>query len=444
MENLAENNPAVAEPASAQLPPSGGLQNGSTDNSNGNIQNGTHKKPEKFEAIPPTLTKYDVGWRRVVRNFSPSWFSVTMGTGIVSILLNFIPFHSHWLYILSIIFFILNTILFTLAFLTSLARYTLYPEIWSVMIRDPANSLFLGTIPMGFATLIEMWIFVCVPIWGDWAKTVAWALWMVDTVAAVWVTVSLSFLLMSQDHISSLDRITSAQLLPIAATIVAAGTGAEVAEILPNPHHAFGTVITCYILWGMSVPLAMIVLAIYYQRLAVHKLPPREIIVSCFLPLGPLGFGGYTIMYLGMVSRHLFPRTEIAMLGDPMAGSIVYILGFFIALIMWGFGLLWLCIALASIHQSRPFPFNMGWWGFTFPLGVFSASTIQIGLEMNSMFFKVLGTIFSTCVILLWVVVAAGTARGAWNGKLFFAPCLRNLKQKEDGSVEDSNVSKAA
>ena len=98
---------------------------------------------------------------------------------------------------------------------------------------------------------------------------------------------------MSRDHIKSLERITAAQLLPIAATIVAAGTGAEVAEILPNPQHALGTIMTCYIMWGMGVPLAMAVLVIYYERLAVHKLPPREVIVSCFLPLGPLGFGGY-------------------------------------------------------------------------------------------------------------------------------------------------------
>ena len=99
---------------------------------------------------------------------------------------------------------------------------------------------------------------------------------------------------MSRDHISSLERITAVQLLPIAATIVAAGTGAEVAEILPNPQHALWTIIVCYVLWGMGVPLAMMVLVMYYHRLAVHKLPPREVIVSCFLPLGPLGFGGYT------------------------------------------------------------------------------------------------------------------------------------------------------
>lgn len=124
-----------------------------------------------------------------------SWFSVTMGTGIVANLLEGMPYNAAWLYWLSIVFFVLNTILFTLAFLTSVVRYTLYPEIWGVMIRDPINSLFLGTIPMGFATLIEMWVSVCVPVWGPWAATFAWVLWMIDTVVAAAVTLSLSVLL---------------------------------------------------------------------------------------------------------------------------------------------------------------------------------------------------------------------------------------------------------
>lgn len=50
---------------------------------------------------------------------------------------------------------------------------------------------------------------------------------------------------------------------------------------------------------------------------------------------------------------------------------------------------------------------------------------------MPSLFFRVLGTIGAVAVVLLWIVVAAGTARGAWKGHLFNAPCLRNLKASE-------------
>lgn len=231
---------------------------------------------------------------------------------------------------------------------------------------------------------------------------------------------------MSASHQRSLDTITAAQLLPIAATIVAAGTGSEVAAIVPDSQRALGTLIACYVMWGMGVPMALSVLVIYYQRLALHKMPPREVIVSAFLPLGPLGFGGFTILQLGKVANDVFPVTESI---HPIAGQVAYVMGFFIALIMWGYGLVFFAFALASIYKSRPFPFNMGWWGFTFPLGVYSVSTLLIGELLPSLFFRVLGTIFGTAVIILWVVIALGTVRGAWSGVLFNAPCLANLKQ---------------
>lgn len=299
------------------------------------------------------------------------------------------------------------------------------------MIQDPNNSLFLSTIPMGFATLVVMIVNVCVPAWGEWTAYFAWALWILDAIVAVAVTVSLGILLMSAKNQRSLDTITAAQLLPIAATIVAVSTGAKVADALPNPQQALATLIVCYVLWGMSVPLAFTVLVIYYQRLALHKIPAREVIVSCFLPLGPLGYGGYAVLYLGRVAAKTFPKTGSI---DPTAGQFAYAAGFFVALIMWGWGLIWFTFALASIYKARPFPFNMGWWGFTFPLGVYSISTIYIGIELPSLFFRVLGTIFGTAVILLWIMLAIRTGIGAWEGHLFNAPCLANLKVEDQSA----------
>ncbi|KAF2228643.1 sulfite transporter Ssu2 [Viridothelium virens] len=438
LQKMASNNPAMTAPVSQSIP----LEHTQNRQAHHDIVQGfdfTGKQEVNISRKTTSkLTKYDIGWRRVVRNFTPSWFSVTMGTGIVSILLVSIPFQGSWLYWLSVAFFGLNAILFSAAFLVSFLRYTLYPEIWRVMIADSTNSLFLGTIPMGFATLVESWMSLCCPYWGPWSVTFAWVCWMIDTVAAVAVTVSLPTLLMSQSHQQSLDRITAAQLLPVAATIVASGAGAEIAGLLSNPDHALGTLLTSYVMWGMATPLAMTILVIYYQRLALHKLPPREVIVSVFLPLGPLGMGGYTILNLGQVASQVFPKVHLFE-SLQLAGDVAYVLGIFISLIMWGFGLIWFAFAIATIYQCRPFPFNMGWWGFTFPLGVYAASTIKFGVIMPSKFFKVLGTIFSVAVVLLWLVVAAGTARGAWSGQLFYAPCLANLPKEKIEPME-SNI----
>jgi tellurite resistance protein TehA-like permease len=93
-----------------------------------------------------------------------------MGTGIVSILLQSLSTtytrYDTALHILSIIFFLFNVLLFTLIFLISVLRYTLYPATWTLMIRHPVQSLFLGTLPMGFATIVNMFALVCVPRWG--------------------------------------------------------------------------------------------------------------------------------------------------------------------------------------------------------------------------------------------------------------------------------------
>lgn len=75
-----------------------------------------------------------------------------MGTGIVSILLHNLPYNAVWIQYISYIFFGLNILLFSLFTFISILRYTMYPEIWGVLIAHPAQSLFLGCFPMGFAS----------------------------------------------------------------------------------------------------------------------------------------------------------------------------------------------------------------------------------------------------------------------------------------------------
>ncbi|KAJ4362426.1 Plasma membrane sulfite pump involved in sulfite metabolism [Neocucurbitaria cava] len=226
---------------------------------------------------------------------------------------------------------------------------------------------------------------------------------------------------------------TAAWLLPIVACVVAAASGAVVASILPDPDHALITIITSYILWGMGVPLALVVMAMYFHRLAIYKLPPQEVIVSVFLPLGPMGQGGYAAMQLRIQASRVFPETKVL---HPMAGEILYVLGWITAMVLWGFGLVWGFFAVASISRSK-FPFNMGWWGFTFPIGVFTMSTISIASELKSPFFKVLGTIFATSVIVLWLVVAAGTIKNVLYGNLVDAPCLREMEKKANATAAE-------
>jgi len=315
-----------------------------------------------------------------------------MGTGVVSILLHNLPYNTIWIYWLSVTVFVLNVALFAIMFTLSLLRYALWPEIWPLMVQHPNQALFLGAVPMGFATIVNMVAFVCVPVWGRWAINLAWTLWIVDAIVSVAVAFYLPFVIMSGEEETKFSSMTALWLLPVVAPIVAAASAGVVAGVLTHPQHALWTVILGYVLWGIGVPMALFLLAIYFQRLALHKLPPREVIISVFIPIGPFGQGGYGIMTLGKVAMKVFPQTHTL---HELFGVILYNLGFIVALVMWAFGLVWFFFALATIYKSKRFPFNMGWWGFTFPIGVYAANTVVLGEEMPSRFFRILGTVCS-------------------------------------------------
>ncbi|KAK8060401.1 hypothetical protein PG996_010331 [Apiospora saccharicola] len=388
-----------------------------------------------------------------------------MGTGIVSILLHNLPYNTDWIRWISVGFFALNVLLMVAFTTISVARYVLYPEIFGVMIRHPTQSIFLGTFPMGLASesslpgdgnmygpfdmmhtdwlrkaIINMIVFVSVPAWGNWVAYLAWGLWWFDLAISLLCCVSLPFLVIHLGK-TNLASLTAALLLPIVPCVVAAASGGVVANVLPDPSHVRTTLIASYLSWGIGVFFSVLILAMYQVRLSNHALPPREAIVSVLLPVGPFGQGGFGIAKLTQVTRKLLlhgggtvmaatPQDYDTTYAEPL-GLLIEGLGACIALVMWGIGLIWLAYAVISIATTRNFPFNMGWWGFTFPLGVWVACTTELGALLNSTFFNVTAMIGSGCVFLLWLVVAACTAKQAISGEIFFAPCLKNLSGAE-------------
>lgn len=184
---------------------------------------------------------------------------------------------------------------------------------------------------------------------------------MVDAALSLICALFLPFLLViGRQEETTLSTITALQIFPVIGTVVASATAALVANVLPNNEQALATILAGYILLGVGLPTAILILIMYWQRLTIHKLPPREVIVSCFIPLGPFGMGSFSIMKLGAVAMKVFPLTKSI---HPLAGDLAYNFGVLLSLILWGFTLLWLFLAVATIYYCKSFPFNMGWWG---------------------------------------------------------------------------------
>ncbi len=108
-----------------------------------------------------------------------------------------------------------------------------------------------------------------------------------------------------------------------------------------------------------------------------------------------------------------------------MASEIIFAGSVLVGLMLWGLPIWWPVHGIYSVAARSiqgHLKFNMGFWGFIFPLGVFTAATIALSKALPSSFFGYLFMLFIVSLVLLFVCVALGTLHGTWNIPLLVAP----------------------
>lgn len=362
--------------------------------------------------------------REVIRQFTPNWFAATMGTGILSAVLTQLPVTIPGVFQLAEALWMLNIVLFLTFSTLYLARWVMFFDEARRVFGHSTVSMFFGTIPMGLATLINGLLTFGLPLWGDAVLPVAEVLWWLDVAMSLACGVVIPFLMFTrQEH--RIDQMTAVWLLPLVACEVAAVSGGLLAPHLADSHSQFSVLITSYVLWAMSVPVAFSILTILLLRMALHKLPHENMAASSWLALGPISTGAFGLIVLGADSPLIFNAN-----GLPGVGEIASGLGLIGGVILWGVGVWWCLMALliTARYLRNGIPFNLGWWGFTFPLGVFALTTLKLGAVLHLGFFAVLGSVLVAALAALWLMIMKRTVSGAYKGELFVSPCIASSR----------------
>lgn len=359
--------------------------------------------------------------RELVRQFTPNWFTAVMGTGILAVAPARLPDASPWLRNAGDALWRIDIVIFLLCCLLYAARWLFYFNEAKRIFRHGVMSMFLGAIPMGLATLINGLLVYGPASWG--AETVPWAiaLWRLDCGLALLVACAVPFLMFTrQTH--QLEDMTAVWLLPLVAPEVAAATGGLLLAALPPGPEARSILTICYSLWGMSMLPALGVLVILFLRMVLHRIPGRDMAVSSWLAIGPVGTGALALLQLGAQTPRLLAGTALDSVG-PLAHG----LGVVGAFVLWGYGCWWLTIAmLTTLRYLRDgLPFNMGWWAFTFPVGVFALATLALARETGLGWMGEAGRLLVMMLAGFWLLVTTRTLHGVYHGHLFVSPCLR-------------------
>ena len=365
--------------------------------------------------------------QNLIRQFTPNWFTVSMGTGVVALIVSEFPMLKALTWQLGTGLWYFNILLFVLFSVLYGLRWAFYPHEAKQIFQHPSMSLFLGTIPMALATILNGFLKYGQPIYGDTAVQIAQTLWYADVVLALLVAWAVPFAMYRhQEH--ALQQMTAVWLLPIVACEVAASSGGLLLGHLAADTHAVAILLGSYVLWGVSVLPAFAILTILMLRLVLHKLPEKELAVSSWLALGPIGTAALALLVLGNQAPTLMASLGLAQLCQLFQQA-----GILASLILLGFGLWWLGIALLTTlhHAKQDLPFNLGWWGLTFPLGVYTLAILTLAQQLNLAFLYAVGYAFAAILMLLWSLVATKTAQGFYQGHLFFSPCLKTYLEQQ-------------
>lgn len=363
----------------------------------------------------------------LIRHFTPNWFTVTMGTGVVALILPELPFAHSLMAHLAVLLWQFNIALFLMFSLLYVLRWIIYPTEAKQIFSHASMSLFLGAIPMALATIINGYLKFGIHLYGDWVVPFAQLLWYIDVLLAVSIAWIVPFYMYNrQQH--ELQSMTAVWLLPIVACEVAAATGGLLLPHIAVGQQALGILLGGYVLWGISVLPAFAILTILMLRLALHKLPSKELAISSWLALGPIGTGALALLILGAQAPQV-----LAVIEQQSLGLFCQQAGIVVSLILMGFGLWWLGIAVLTTlkHAKTALPFNLGWWGLTFPLGVFTLAVLNLAQQLHVSFIQSIGYALAVILIMLWLVVVTKTAQGFYRGSLFFSPCLKSYLEQQ-------------
>jgi tellurite resistance protein TehA-like permease len=259
---------------------------------------------------------------------------------------------------------------------------------------------------------------------------------------------------------------TTMWLLPVVTLVVASSSGGVVAGALEkySPIHALISSTTAVFLVTIGLSLALMILTVYVARLMIHGLPSGAMVLSAFLPLGPMGQAGFSVLLIGQNFKSLFPFQSDSgnsdFLRSSTSGDIVCNICICISFLLWCIASMWILYALLAVQdivRRGRFPFKLPWWGLVFPnvrfllslllvwskdhsQGVYANLTINLATAFDSRFFRVFGAIYAIGTFILWVFITTRTLAMVYDRTIFEALENIDVAQSEKHLEESDQI----
>lgn len=327
-----------------------------------------------------------------LREFSPGNFALVMATGIIST-----AAYAMGLPRLAFFLFAVNVAAYLLLCLLYAARAVRYPRCALADLFDhlAAFGYFTfvaatGILGAGFVLLFDQYRIATV-LW--WIGLISWAFFTY----AIFAGLSLKSSKPTLD-----EGIGGVWLLSVVATQSVALLGLQLAPHVRASTHLLELFALSMWLWGGM--LYIWIMALIFFRYTFLRLSPERLQPPYWINMGAMAIAT-------LVGTALIERAPTSTL---LASLLPFVKGF--TLFYWAAGTWWLPMLLIlgvwrHLYRRLPLRYDPLYWSVVFPLGMYSACTHALGVELGVALLVRVAQGFLWVAVLAWAVVIAGVVR---------------------------------
>lgn len=337
-----------------------------------------------------------------IRHLTWAWFTLTMSTGGIALLMHNTPHKFTGLDVIGKVFFILLLVMFVVLVIGLMVRFTVTPAALRSSLTHPTESLFFPCSLLSVATILANTAAYGLPATGSWlAVALRVCFWMYTAVSTLTAIIQF-YVLFNGAHLP-VRSMTPAWILPIFPAMLT-GTLASSIMSSQSPEHRMPMLVAGVTYQGLGWIVATLVYPLYLGRLMEDGLPAPAMRPGMFIAVGPAGYT--TVAIIGMANA--IPTEYGYFAQHPMAAQVLQILSVWIGIWIWCLGFWFFAFSIIAVLGPAlqwKLKFSLTWWAMVFPNVGFTLATATIGEQLQSEGIKWVSSAMTILLVATWFIV---------------------------------------
>ena len=368
-----------------------------------------------MDAINKKNSKNKLSIKYILRWFSPRWFIFIMGTGALANICQILAGKSTGvLHNLAGFFLITALVVFPAALFFMVLRF--FVGLDSILKEWRHSSLiqFYSTISIAAAICATGLLNIpmsFIPI--STAYVLAVVFWWIACFVGVFFIFFTPYKVITNNHAEP-RRALAFWFLPPVGLFVLVFAGNFLAMHMSNMNYLHALLFFNTLVLGVAIAVTVIIYTIFMFRGLFYNFPRKDVAPSFMIGVAPVGVSIIAINTILPVIK----KAGLSIIDLAVLSSLVKV----VSLLLWGFGLWWLIIAIAVIityFVKQGVPVTLGYWAFVFPPAAYVIASLIVAKTLNLIFIKDIAIVLTVLLVVTWGINLILTVKGMIDRTIF-------------------------